>query len=260
MFTEHADIERKLVWIEGLTNIAKIVGGTNHMLALDHKGNVFAWGAGEQSQLGRRIVERHRGNARTPREFGLPRGKIVDIFSGDFHSFALDKTGKVYTWGLNGFGQTGIPIRSETDEEDEDTKAQKAKGKGKKNDEKEGDDSTIITPALVTSLSDFKIKEIAAGAHHSIAATEDGKLLAWGRCDGSQCFIKMDDFPSESFVWKKPPSKRLQATDAEGNILRDANGWPLWINDDSAPAMRKALIAPTVVPGESLVPLELYVY
>lgn len=244
MFTEHAKIEETLVWIEGLEGIVKLDGGSNHMIALDHKGNTMAWGTGEQSQLGRRIVERHRANGCTPREFGLPRGKIVDIGSGDYFSFAVDKTGEVYSWGLNSFGQTGHPV-----DEDEDGEENKGKKKPTKGDEKK-DKSNGITAAPVPSLEGHKIKEICGGAHHTLAATEDGKLLAWGRCNGHQCFINMDDFPHDAFIWGKPPSQKVYARDAAGEILKDENGFPLWANSDGGEEVRKALKEPVVVPGK----------
>jgi alpha-tubulin suppressor-like RCC1 family protein len=38
-----------------------------------------------------------------------------------------------------------------------------------------------LVPKRATGLSDYKIAKIAAGEHHALALTEDGKILAWGR-------------------------------------------------------------------------------
>ncbi|KAF7869754.1 hypothetical protein EAF04_004538 [Stromatinia cepivora] len=102
------DVKETLVpmLIPGLKNIVKLAAGNNHYLALNNKGSVFAWGAGEHNQLGRRIVERSRLNALVPREFGLPKA-MVDIFCGSEHSFAIHKNGTVYSWGANNMGQCG---------------------------------------------------------------------------------------------------------------------------------------------------------
>ncbi|KAK2129029.1 regulator of chromosome condensation 1/beta-lactamase-inhibitor protein II [Fusarium oxysporum II5] len=77
-----------------------LAAGSNHILALDVKGNVFAWGCGQQNQLGRRIIERHKMSCLSPRGVCLPRGRISKIACGSYHSFALDTDGKVYGWGL----------------------------------------------------------------------------------------------------------------------------------------------------------------
>jgi regulator of chromosome condensation len=54
---------RKPARIPQLTKITSLATGTNHVLALDNKGKVYAWGAGEQGQLGRHIVHRTRFQA-----------------------------------------------------------------------------------------------------------------------------------------------------------------------------------------------------
>ena len=121
-------------------------------------------------------MQRSKLNGLVPREFGLPKA-MIDIAAGDTHSFAVHKNGKVYTWGLNNYGQTGI-----------------ADGAG-------GDEAVILHPTLVSSLQDKgKIVCIDGGQFHSIAVTEDGKCLSWGRVDGYQVGIKLDTLPEEDVV------------------------------------------------------------
>jgi regulator of chromosome condensation len=180
-----------------LKKIVTLAAGANHILALDNKGHVFAWGSGQQNQLGRRVVERTRSGGLVPREFGLPRGKVVSVSCGSYHSFAMDTTGRVWAWGLNNFAETGIA-------------------------EGAGDDNAIIpNPAIVKSLSKYKIKQIDGGGHHSLAATEDGQLLSWGRVDGHQIGITTDKLPEDA-------------------IIRDDRGIPRILN------------RPVVVPGKLL--------
>lgn len=150
------------------------MGGTNHVLTLDNKGKVFTFGAGEQNQMGRRTVARHAHAALTPREFGLQRKKIVRIGCGDYNSFCVDKDGNVYAWGLNAFGQTGIDI-----------------DQGDVND-------TITVPTLVEKLKGYQVKEITGGAHHTVAVTEDGKVLVWGSIQSGQGGMDHDDIDQES--------------------------------------------------------------
>jgi regulator of chromosome condensation len=163
-FTKHVKKSLIPMLIPGLKNIVKLAAGNNHFLALDKKGAVYSWGAGEHNQLGRRIVERTRLNALVPTEFGLPKGAIVDIFAGSEHSFALHKNGKVYSWGANNMGQCGHFVYN-----------------------KDGGYEEVTPKAtVIKSLEGKKIKMLAGGNAHSLALTEEGEVLAWGKArDGT---------------------------------------------------------------------------
>ncbi|KAG2417168.1 hypothetical protein HFD88_008386 [Aspergillus terreus] len=181
------------ILIPSLKKIKYLTCGDNHVLALNDKGAVFSWGSGQQNQLGRRIIERNRLNGLQPREFGLPKN-IAHIGSGAFHSFAVHQSGKVYAWGLNSFGETGISSNAGDDE------------------------AAILHPVVVDSLSGKDITQICGGAHHSLAATKDGKCLVWGRLDGYQTGLKIDSLPDNA-------------------VIKDERGRP------------RILIEPTAVPG-----------
>jgi regulator of chromosome condensation len=158
--------------IPELQNITDMACGTNHVLALDTKGRLFVWGTGEQNQLGRRVIQRTSRLALIPSEIGLKRKKIVTIGSGDYHSFAIDNKGNVLSWGLNSFGQTGIS--------------------------KDGENVDIVgQPTLVKSLNNMKIKEITGGSHHTIARTENGEVLLWGRTENSQAGMDISQLPDD---------------------------------------------------------------
>ncbi|WPA99283.1 uncharacterized protein RHO25_003900 [Cercospora beticola] len=181
-FTQEVKVATRPVLIPGLKNITSIKAGANHALAMDTKGAVFAWGSGQQNQLGRRIVERTKTEALFPREFGLPKGPkkgITSIQTGAYHSFAIAKTGDIYAWGLNNFGETGIM------------------------DNAGQDDAVIMNPRVVTALKGKNVTSIKGGGHHSLAATEDGACLIWGRIDGAQTGISEDDLaklPAEATI------------------------------------------------------------
>ncbi len=188
-FTSPGNVVTRPVLIPDLKKITAIATGSNHALALDSTGAVFAWGSGEQMQLGRRIIARTQTEGLTPRQFGLPKGPkngITQIASGADHSFAISKNGAVYSWGCNNFGETGI-----------------AAGAGE-------DNACVTNPTIITSLNGQNITHIAAGTHHTIAATEAGECLVWGRADSAQTGIDMDDI-------KKMP---------EDAIIRDAKSDP----------------------------------
>ncbi|POS85049.1 hypothetical protein EPUL_002874, partial [Erysiphe pulchra] len=178
-FRQDVKIQHKPMLIPELKKITDVACGTNHVLALDTKGKVFTWGAGEQNQLARRVVSRTAAGALVPREFGLGRKNIKHIGCGDYHSFAISNKGDVYSWGLNTFGQTGVP-KEGLDEEDE---------------------NTVQLPTKVESLGDYNFKQITGGAHHTIACTETGEVLLWGRIDNNQGGIPVEDMPKENLFF-----------------------------------------------------------
>jgi regulator of chromosome condensation len=196
-FKKGVAAQRTPVLIPELKNITSLAAGTNHILALDSKGRVFAWGAGEQNQLARRVVSRTATGALVPREFGLQRKKIAKIGCGDYHSFAVDKNGNVYSWGLNTFGQTGIP-KDEDDESD-----------------------TITTPTLVESLKGYDIKQIVGGGHHSLSVTESGQVLVWGRIDNAQSGMEISKLNKDDLFFDEHGKPRFLV---KPTVIPDING------------------------------------
>ncbi len=166
--------------VKGVSKITKLAAGANHVLALQNKGVVYGWGAGQQDQLGRRILERRAANSLIPMPIGLPKN-IVELGAGAYNSFAVTENGDVYSWGLNNFGQTGIP--KEFDES--------GASKG----------SDVHHPIVIESLhGKGKVTCIQGGAHHTVAVTDKGELLVWGRLDGNQLGIKVSDLPKDDVV------------------------------------------------------------
>jgi len=160
--------------------------GTNHALALTHKGKAFVWGAGEQSQLGRRVVARTAAGALVPREFGFQRKKIVDIATGDYFSYAIEANGTIYAWGHNGYGQTGIPLQ-------------------------QNQDDIIPVPTVVECLQGKEVVQLAGGNHHTIARTANGEVLVWGRLDNAEGGMKPEDMPEDSVI-REEMTGRVLAT------------------------------------------------
>lgn len=185
-FSPDVLIQRTFTLIPELKKIVKIVAGANHILALDNKGCVFAWGSGQQNQLGRRILERFLKNSLVPTQFGLPK-HMVNIGAGSYHSFAMHQNGKLYSWGLNSFGETGI-----TD-----------------NFEAEGE-SDVHHPKIVPIPEKFgNVVQVEGGSHHTIARTENGEVLVWGRLDGYQLGLKIADVPSENVIRDSSNNPRI---------------------------------------------------
>ncbi|MCJ1430909.1 hypothetical protein MMC27_000259 [Xylographa pallens] len=178
-------LQARPVLIQDLKKVTKLVAGSNHVLALTSSGALFSWGAGEQNQLGRRIVERTRLGGLVPRQFGFAKG-IVNMGAGAHHSFAIHKNGNVFGWGLNSYGETGI------------------------NDHAGENEATILKPTVVKSLSAHgKIISIGGGNHHSVAVTEEGVCLTWGRIDALGTGLKIKDLPPDDVIFDDNGKARI---------------------------------------------------
>ncbi|SMQ49084.1 unnamed protein product [Zymoseptoria tritici ST99CH_3D7] len=190
-FSPEVHIAERPILVSGLKKITSIKAGANHALAMDTTGAVFAWGSGQQNQLGRRVIERTKTEGLHPREFGLPKGAkkgITSIETGGYHSFAISKTGDVYAWGLNNFGETGIM------------------------DNAGQDDAVIVNPRQVPSLKGKDLISIKGGGHHSLAATAEGDCLIWGRIDGNQTGFTKDELnkmPDEVIIKDEHGAMRI---------------------------------------------------
>jgi len=170
--------EPRPVRVPALSNVRRLAGGNNHVLALTHDGDVYAWGSSMQSEGGRPFRETRSANpydSLVPARVPLPRGKTVAVFSGSNHSFAIDARGRVFAWGANNYGQTGIPP----------TPAERA---GR-------DTVTVPSPRVVRSLARHRISHIDGGTHHTIACTAAGDVLVWGRCSDGQAGQPLDSLP-----------------------------------------------------------------
>ncbi|KAJ4251088.1 hypothetical protein NW762_011740 [Fusarium torreyae] len=184
-FSETVKVQSTPVMLRDLKNIKALAAGSNHILALDHKGNVVAWGCGQQNQLGRRIIERNKMSSLIPQGVGLPRGKIAQIACGSYHSFAIDKAGQVYGWGLNNFGEIGVESNAGED------------------------DAVILRPAKLTYLDDYNITQIDGGEHHSLACSDKGDLLTWGRVDGYQVGFEFDKLTEDNAIYDERGNARI---------------------------------------------------
>ncbi|KAK0644026.1 regulator of chromosome condensation 1/beta-lactamase-inhibitor protein II [Cercophora newfieldiana] len=186
-FSRSTLIQNKPAHIPELSKVKQLAAGSNHILALDEKNKIYAWGAGQQAQLARRLLERDDASALYPSGVGsLPgRAKAEKLSCGSYHCFVLDTKSNVIGWGLNNYAELGIEAEVGTD------------------------GGFILKPQLVDSLKDKQVVEIAGGEHHSLACTADGELLTWGRIDGHQVGQPADTFTQENTVWDEKNQPRV---------------------------------------------------
>ena len=131
-----------------------VAGGEQHSMALDGKGRVYTWGDNTYGQLGQGAFG---GNSTKALSIAKLPSDIIAIAAGGYHCFALEKTGRLWAWGRNDFGQIG----------------NNAPG------------THIASPVPVLNLKEnqdllLNVVAIAAGEQHSLAVLRDGTVRAWG--------------------------------------------------------------------------------
>ncbi|KAL4926256.1 uncharacterized protein BDV17DRAFT_293682 [Aspergillus undulatus] len=184
------------------------------------KSHVYAWGACQRDELGRKMVARQRSNASCliPRRCVIPglAKNIVDIASigaGKYHSFITKLDGSVYAWGFNRFGQTGVVDRVELLRFD----------------------STVEVPTAVASLSleGQAVYTITGGRDHSLALTADGRCLSWGAIhqNGNRPLgVPKPNMSSDELIYPKGEDTSVilgtptPIFGVEGNVVRITSG------------------------------------
>ncbi|KTF88517.1 hypothetical protein cypCar_00038930 [Cyprinus carpio] len=131
-------------------NIVAVSCGEAHTLALNDKGQVFAWGLGSDGQLGLSNIE---DCIRVPRTVkSLSEVHIAQVACGYWHSLALARGGQIFSWGQNKYGQLGLGMQ----------------GAG------------VSSPQVVQSLQGVPFAQISAGGSHSFGLTLSGAVFGWG--------------------------------------------------------------------------------
>ncbi|PFH51391.1 hypothetical protein AMATHDRAFT_47104 [Amanita thiersii Skay4041] len=158
-----------------IEKVSALAAGNNHLVVLTTHGNIYTWGAGEQAQLGRKVLERRKIHGTVPEKvtLGNRSRKAVVVGAGAFHSFAVDEDGNVWGWGLNSMGQTGTGYST-------------------------SDDSIVQSPQKIQILSreglgGDLVVQIAGGEHHTLFRTLQGKVYACGRSNCGQLGLPDDD-------------------------------------------------------------------
>nr|XP_027202319.1 RCC1 and BTB domain-containing protein 2-like [Dermatophagoides pteronyssinus] len=144
--------------IESLSNefIIGIACGAFHSLALTKRGQLFGWGFNFWGQLG--LGDNHNRFQPTLLR-RLKRENIVEIACGQHHSVALTRSGHLFTWGHNAFGQLGI---------------------GHHNHPNDKQFNYCNIPTKVIDGNDFRIKQVTCGQNHVLALSIDGQMLGFG--------------------------------------------------------------------------------
>ncbi|XP_052285251.1 regulator of chromosome condensation-like isoform X2 [Dreissena polymorpha] len=143
--------------------VIKIASGGDHLVCLTSHGEVYTCGCAEQGQLGR-VAEcfSQRGGRKglsyilhqAPVHFRSKKCFIEDVFVGQYATFAKDRNGDIYSWGLNNYYQLGF-----------------------------GDMKNRFVPEKVKAFSKKNFVCVASGQHHSVTLDNAGNVYTFGRSE-----------------------------------------------------------------------------
>jgi alpha-tubulin suppressor-like RCC1 family protein len=143
-------------------NWIAVSAGADHSLALNDKGELFAWGSNRFGQI---------GTASSTELYTEPM-KVGDGFksisAGSLYSTAIKIDGSLWAWGYNFYGQLGY---------------------------KDPSQGNALFPTKVREDSQWA--SVSAGWRHTLAITSENKLWAWGDNENSQ-LLGEGDFGSNS--------------------------------------------------------------
>lgn len=83
----------------------QIVGATYFSLSIDNTGKAWGWGNNYFGNLGNNT--KGTGYCKSTPVAVCGNHTFCQISNGDFHSIGLDNRGKLWSWGINNYGQLG---------------------------------------------------------------------------------------------------------------------------------------------------------
>ena len=118
----------------------------NHVIAIDKNGRIWSWGQSAFGSLG----DNSNIDKCTPVSIHGVNKTFCSIASGNQHSMAIDKNGRIWCWGYNSNGQLG--------------------------------DNSITTKRTPVSIHGVNktFCQISAGYWHSIGIDKNGNIWSWG--------------------------------------------------------------------------------
>ncbi|XP_072939555.1 probable E3 ubiquitin-protein ligase HERC4 isoform X2 [Epargyreus clarus] len=143
-------------WRES-NHIKAVAAGEFHTLYLTNVGHLYSCGSNEVGQLGRHTKDTDGKNPALVETF---KGcTLTSIACGIQHSMAVDEWGQPFSWGSDSMGQLGSNLGPHAQDK----------------------------PKIIKFLATKNVIQIACGAYHSVALTNNGDLYSWGANSYGQC-------------------------------------------------------------------------
>jgi alpha-tubulin suppressor-like RCC1 family protein len=188
--TETQSVSR-LTQIEIPVRILHVSAGLQHSLAVAEDGSLWAFGDNNFGQLGLGIYLR---SANTPTKIPETQN-FCAISTGGYFSLALDRNGKVWSFGINQYGQLGL-----------------------------GDTVHRHTPELNPHLENITV--ISAGLLHALALDIHGNIWSFGANANGELGLG-DNRLSRHIPAKIPNLHDIQSLSSGylHNLVLDRNGY-----------------------------------
>ncbi|MDR1196950.1 MAG: hypothetical protein LBL08_01590 [Candidatus Nomurabacteria bacterium] len=145
-------------------DFVELEGGENHSFALSSDGRVWAWGDGGNGRLGLgstsdQTTPVYHSNLAGSTNVNTPVRRIVSIAANRGTSYAVDDSGRLWTWGDKSYNALG-----------------------------DGGSTTgnVTAPMQITLPNNAKAVEVDGNNHTGIVRTDTGDIYVWGyNTDGS---------------------------------------------------------------------------
>ncbi|KAL7694719.1 putative regulator of chromosome condensation 1/beta-lactamase-inhibitor protein II [Plasmopara halstedii] len=143
-------------WENNQIQLESIISGGCHSAGIDSNGHLFLWGSNDRGQLGQTLSKQKFSNFLQNSVAWIPReNKTKFVACGWRSTLAVassnNEEDQVYSWGSNEYHQLG--------------RVQNA---------------TEISAQICCLPLHFQVTSIACGWKHSLLATSDGVVFAWG--------------------------------------------------------------------------------
>ena len=195
----------------------KVVGGSNHFVALKANGEVYSWGYNGYGQLGTNDKINKTEPTQLFETIKNEKGEdvqekvenVIDVAAGNYHTLILKKDGTVWTTGLNNYGQLGNGTNT---------------------------NSSSLSKVKLNDQGDYleNVVAVSAGGLTSYALTTDGEVYSWGYNSYGQFGI--DNTSASNYPVKMQKVYNIiQISAGEDFLLMlDANGsvWGVGANGD----------------------------
>jgi alpha-tubulin suppressor-like RCC1 family protein len=127
------------------TVVAGVQAGTDHVLAVTGRGEVYGWGRNHRGQVGCGSASEQLSPYR------VIGGAVTAVACGDGVSAAITREGQLLTWGRNGANQVAV-----------------------------GATEDVATPAPGLLPDGVRAAAVDAGYHHLVVLTDGGEVLTFG--------------------------------------------------------------------------------